>query len=117
MSKSNTSCAIEDMMAAIGTNDYVLGGLPRGQVAREWIAAGVTASQASAYVAAGCWDPESVADLIAAGVTPEHLGDRDILARVEAAGSEITTRSLAYAQSAGDITAQDIADAIEAEIR
>ena len=93
-------------------------------MAQGWIDAGLTPAQASAYIEAGCWDADAVAALIAVGVTPEHLGDEDVLARVVVArggnpdaddydvAAYVTDGSLAYAVSNADLSAAQIAAAL-----
>ncbi len=128
----------EDMVAVIeAAGEQVTGGEDATTVARAWIAAELSPESASAYIAAGCWDADRVAELVAADISAEQIADHAVLRAVAAqrewqarergratsgSGDDlviadwVTDGSLGYAHSNGDISTAAIMAAIE-EVR
>lgn len=88
------------MMEAIAANDagyWITGGEPVKDVAQKWLDAGCDAAEALAWWKAGCFDAQSAADLMAAGIDPGDVEDLDD--RCE---------SLGYAYANGDIDLEQL---------
>jgi hypothetical protein len=68
--------AMIPIIAANDSGEFLTGGDNIVAVAAQWAWAGLTPAQAAAYIAARCFDPSRVAQLIAAGVSPERAAVR-----------------------------------------
>ncbi len=122
---------LEEMTQVIQSQDdgeFLTGGHPIKEVAREWLDAGISPEQAKSYINSASWSPSRVAKLISARISPEQLQDPDVFSQVVKerdwksrqrggygwAAQDFSDGRLGYLHSNGDVSTEEISKAVRA---